>query len=93
MRRPSGITAIISKARHEVMLVEQGACSENAWSVQPFMTCYDMSEQMIIRGLFEEIVDRMVIWRAIHPKDVRWETPYTAWMKEGMTMKPRLTLR
>lgn len=87
---PSGITAAIAAARQgmKVMLVEQGACLGGMATrglVQPFMTCYDMSgEQMIIRGLFEEIVDRMVaMGGAIHPKDVRWETPYTAWMKEG----------
>ena len=40
--------------------------------VGPFMTCYDADgENMIIRGIFEEIVNRMVERGfAIHPSEV-----------------------
>ena len=49
------------------------------------MTCYDAAgETMIIRGLFEEIVDRMVKKDyAIHPKDVMGGTAFTSWIKIG----------
>ena len=61
---PSGICAAISAARQGVktLLVEQnGFCGGMATAglVGPFMTCYDSKgEKMIIKGLFEEIVDR-----------------------------------
>jgi len=53
--------------------------------VGPFMTCYDKTgETQIIRGLFEEIVSRMVaMGGAIHPREVRAGTPHTAWITRG----------
>lgn len=87
---PAGVCAAISAARlgAKVLLVEQsGSCGGMATAglVGPFMTCYDAKgEQMIIRGLFEEIVDRMVERGfAIHPKEVMGGTPFTSWIKVG----------
>lgn len=63
---PGGTCAAIAAARSgaKVLLVEQGNCAGGMVTqglVGPFMTCYDKSgEHMIIRGLFEEVVDRMI---------------------------------
>ena len=53
--------------------------------VGPFMTCYDKSgETMIIRGLFEEVVERLVErGGAIHPAQVRSGSTYTSWISVG----------
>lgn len=87
---PAGVCAAIAAARQGVktMIVEQANCLGGMGTtglVGPFMTCYDASgENMIIRGLFEEIVDRLVaIGGAIHPSIVRAQTEFTAWIKEG----------
>lgn len=87
---PSGVCAAISAARQGVktLLIEQnGFCGGMATAglVGPFMTCYDSAgETMIIRGLFEEIVDRLVEKGfAIHPKDVMGGTAFTSWIKIG----------
>ena len=62
---PSGMCAAIAAAREgvNVVLIESsGACGGMATRgmVGPFMTSYDRNgENMIIRGLFEEIVLRM----------------------------------
>ena len=87
---PAGVCAAICASRQgaKTLLVEQGGfCGGMATRglVGPFMTCYDTTgEQMIIKGLFEEIVDRMVAkGGAIHPKDVRATTPYSAWITAG----------
>ena len=87
---PAGVCAAITAARmgSRVMIVESGNCLGGMATmglVSPFMTCYDGDgEQMIIRGIFEEIVDRMVaIGGAIHPEYVRNTTPYSAWITAG----------
>lgn len=87
---PAGVCAAISAAGQGVktLLVEQnGFCGGMATAglVGPFMTCYDSAgETMIIRGLFEEIVDRLVARGfAIHPKDVMGGTAFTSWIKVG----------
>lgn len=87
---PAGVCAAIAAAREgvNVMVVEiagfLGGMATRSL-VGPFMTCYDADgEQMIIKGLFEEIVDRMVAkGGAIHPKDVRHTSPYSAWITAG----------
>ena len=87
---PAGVCAALAAARMgvKVMIIEEGNCLGGMATrglVGPFMTCYDRyGEQMIIRGIFEEVVDRLVEkgW-AIHPEKVRWETPWTAWIKAG----------
>jgi len=87
---PAGVTAAISAARlgAKVILVEQCGFSggmATAGLVGPFMTCYDAKgERMIIRGIFEEIVNQMVERGfAIHPKDVHGGTAFTSWIKIG----------
>lgn len=87
---PAGMCAAIAAARcgAKVLLVEQsGACGGMATQgmVGPFMTCYDRKgEKMIIRGLFAEIVDRMVrCGYAIHPSLVRAGTAFTSWITVG----------
>ena len=87
---PAGMCAAIAAAREgvSVLLVEQsGSCGGMATKgmVGPFMTCYDSKgENMIIRGLFEEIVNRMVAKGfAIHPAEVRQGTGFTSWIKVG----------
>lgn len=87
---PSGVCAAISAARlgAKVMLVDSGNCLGGMGTkglVGPFMTCYDAKgEEMIIRGLFEEVVDRLVaIGGALHPSGIRQKTEFTAWISEG----------
>ena len=87
---PSGMCAAIAAAREgvSVVLIESsGACGGMATRgmVGPFMTSYDAKgENMIIRGLFEEIVDRMVKrGYAIHPSEVHGGTAFTSWIKIG----------
>lgn len=87
---PAGICAAIAAARCGVkaLLIEQaGFCGGMATQglVGPFMTCYDRKgEKMIIRGLFSEIVDRMVQRGfAIHPSQIRAGTAFTSWITVG----------
>lgn len=87
---PSGVCAAVAAARMGVrtMIVDSGNCLGGMGTkglVGPFMTCYDASgENMIIRGLFEEVVDRLVaLGGAIHPSVVRQPSEFTAWIKEG----------
>ncbi len=87
---PAGACAAITAARHgaRVLLVEQGgSCGGMATAglVGPFMTSYDAKgETMIIRGIFEEIVDRLVARGfAIHPSEVMGGTAFTSWIKIG----------
>ena len=87
---PAGMCAAIAAARQgvQVILIEQGGfCGGMATRglVGPFMTCYDAKgETMIIRGLFEEIVCRMVErGYAIHPSEVEGGTAFTSWIKIG----------
>ncbi|MBO5938077.1 MAG: FAD-dependent oxidoreductase [Clostridia bacterium] len=87
---PAGVTAAIAAAREgaDVLLIEQGGfCGGMATRglVGPFMTCYDAEgKEMIIRGLFREIVERMVERGfAIHPSEVMGGTAYTSWIKIG----------
>ena len=87
---PAGVTAAISAARlgARVLLVEQCGFAggmATAGLVGPFMTSYDAKgERMIIRGIFEEIVLRMVErGYAIHPEEVHGGTAFTSWIKIG----------
>lgn len=87
---PAGMCAAVAAAREgaSVILVEQsGCCGGMATNglVGPFMTCYDRKgETMIIRGLFEEFVNRMVArGYALHPSEVRAGTAYTSWIEKG----------
>lgn len=87
---PSGVCAAIAAAREgaKTLLIEQGSCCGGMATrglVGPFMTCYDKNgENQIIKGLFEEIVNRLVEKNgAIHPSEVRKKTAYTSWIEIG----------
>ena len=87
---PSGVCAAVAAARKgvKVLLVDNGNCLGGMGTkglVGPFMTCYDAAgENMIIHGLFEEIVDRLIAeGGAIHPSKIRQGTEFTAWISEG----------
>ena len=87
---PAGMCAAISAARQGVrtLIIESnGSCGGMATSglVGPFMTCYDKDcKNMIIKGIFEEIVNRMVERGfAIHPSEVLGGTAFTSWIKIG----------
>ncbi len=87
---PAGVCAAIAAARcgAQTLIIEQGNCLGGMATrglVAPFMTCYDTTgEIMVIRGLFAEIVDRMVaLGGAIHPSQVRAGTPFSAWITKG----------
>jgi hypothetical protein len=78
---PAGIGAAICAARNgaKTLVIESAGCVGGAATnglVGPFMTVYDArSEKQIIKGIFEEIVDRMIqIGGAIHPSEVRSKT-------------------
>ena len=87
---PAGTCAAIAAARNgaRVLVVERGNCLGGMATrglVGPFMTCYDKTGSVqIIRGLFNEIVERLVArGGAIHPKDCRAGTAFTSWIKVG----------
>ncbi len=87
---PAGLCAAIAAARHgaDTLLIEQqGFCGGMATAglVAPFMTCYDSGgDTMLIRGLFEEIVDRLVATGdAIHPSKVEASTAFTSYIQLG----------
>lgn len=87
---PSGVCAAIAAARRgsHVILVEQGGCLGGMATrglVGPFMTCYDKRGKVqLIKGLFEEIVQRLVaVGGAIHPSQVRAGTSFAAWHIKG----------
>ena len=87
---PAGVCAAVAAARKglKVLLVDNGNCLGGMGTkglVGPFMTCYDAKgERQIIRGLFEEIVDRLIAeGGAIHPSKIRHTSEFTAWITEG----------
>ena len=87
---PAGVCAAIAAARcgADTLIIEHGNCLGGMATrglVAPFMTCYDTTgEIMVIRGIFSEIVDRMVaLGGAIHPSQVRAGTPFSAWITKG----------
>ncbi len=87
---PAGCMAAISAARNgrdTILVEENGFCGGMATAglVGPFMTCYDRTgEEMVVRGLFEELVNRLVERHgAIHPSCIRAGTPYVSWIEEG----------
>ena len=87
---PAGVCAAIASARNgaKTLIVEQGNCLGGMATrglVGPFMTCYDTrGEKQIIKGLFEEIVQRLVkIGGAIHPSECRAGSCYSAWHVSG----------
>lgn len=87
---PAGICAAVSAARAgaQTLLIEQNAfCGGMATAglVAPFMTCYDSGgDEMLIRGLFEEIVNRLIEkGGAIHPSEVTAPSSFTSYITVG----------
>ncbi len=87
---PAGFCAAVAASRNgaQTVLIEQGNyCGGMATRglVGPLMTSYDKDgKHMIIRGLYEELVERMVERKgAIHPSEVRKGTAYTSWIEVG----------
>ena len=86
---PAGLCAAVAAARGgaKVILVEKNAfCGgmATAGMVAPFMTCYDSKgEERVVRGLFDEIVDRTIaIGGAISPDDTDAPSVYTSFLKK-----------
>jgi hypothetical protein len=72
----------------KTMLIEQsGYCGGMATAglVAPFMTCYDSGgNTMLIRGLFEEIVNRLIeMGGAIHPSQIPTSSAFTSYITKG----------
>lgn len=87
---PAGLCAAIAAARSgaDVLLIEQnGYCGGMATAglVAPFMTCYDSGgETMLIRGLFAEIIDRLVArGDALHPSTIPASSAFTSYIGPG----------
>lgn len=87
---PAGLCAAIASARQGVKttLIERGGfCGGMATAglVAPFMTCYDSGgDTMLIRGIFEEIVNRLVeMGGAIHPSQVPASSAFTSYITAG----------
>lgn len=87
---PAGVCAAIAAARNgaKTLLIESGNClggMATLGQVNPFMTCYDKDgDNMIIRGLFKEIVDRLVArGAAIDPGQVPAGSAFTSYIVVG----------
>ena len=87
---PAGLCAALAAARTgaKTMLIEQNGYAggmATAGLVAPFMTCYDSGgDTMLIRGLFEEIVNRLVaMGGAIHPSTVPSASAFTSYINAG----------
>ncbi len=86
----SGFAAAVAAARSgaKVILLESGGClggTATKGLVGPFMTCYDAKgETQIIRGLFSELVDRMVAeGGAISPAECRGNDSRSGYRPRG----------
>ena len=87
---PAGIGAALSASRNgaNTLIFDSRNCiggMATSGLVGPFMSSYSMRDgTMIIRGIFEELVDEMVATGdAIHPGEVFAETSYSGYYKEG----------
>ena len=87
---PAGFCAAVAAARNgaKTVLVEQQGCSggmATSGLVGPFMTSYNKNgDKMIIRGLFEELVNRLVAeGGAIHPENVPAGSSFTSYIIIG----------
>ena len=86
---PAGICAAAAAARGgaRTLVIEQYGCVGGAATVGlvgPFMTSFDSThENMVIRGMFKEVVDRMIeMGGAIDPKDVPGEDPKSGFLQD-----------
>ncbi|MDO5329066.1 MAG: FAD-dependent oxidoreductase [Coriobacteriia bacterium] len=96
---PAGIGAALASARHgsKTFLFDQNGCvggMATIGMVGPFMTSFDANaENMVVRGIFEELVDDMVTaGKAVHPKDVHNGEPYSSFSVLDTTMLDLLVL-
>ena len=87
---PAGVGAAVAAARNgaDTLVIEANGCvggMATMGGVGPFMTSYDANhENMIIRGVFEELVERMVaMGGAIHPGEVHNEEPHSSFYRLG----------
>jgi hypothetical protein len=87
---PAGLCAALAAGRFgvkTVLLEKEGFAGGMATLglVNPFMTCYNKSaDTMIIRGLFEEIVNRLVKkGGAVHPSETGAPSAFTSWITKG----------
>lgn len=87
---PAGLGASVAAARAgaRVLVIEANGCvggAATAGMVGPFMTSFDArNEKMVIRGMFEELVERMMrLGGAIHPKEVPGSHPWSGFYKIG----------
>lgn len=87
---PAGLCAAVAAARTgaQTLLVERYGCAGGMATmglVGPFMTCYESSgEVQVIRGLFEEIVERLIEkGGAIHPSKVPTKSAFTSYIGPG----------
>lgn len=86
----AGVGAAVAAARNgaKTLVFDAHGCvggMATMGMVGPFMTSYDAyCEKMIIRGVFEELVNRMIeIGGAIHPHEIRNEQPYASYYHIG----------
>ena len=86
----AGVCAAAAAARGgaKTLVIEQYGCVGGAATVGlvgPFMTSFDSKhEKMVIRGMFKEVVDRMIaLGGAIDPKDVPGGDPKSGFYKIG----------
>lgn len=87
---PAGLGAAVAAARNgaKVFAFDQAGCiggMATVGQVSPFMTSFDgTGDNMVVRGIFEELVDRMVsIGGAVHPREVHNGTSYTSFLRIG----------
>lgn len=87
---PAGICAAVAAARGgaKVLVVEAGGCVGGAATlglVGPFMTSFDArNEGMVIRGMFKEVVGRMVaLGGAIDPAEILGGQPRSGFYRIG----------
>lgn len=87
---PAGLCAAVAAARAgaKTLLVERYGCAGGMATmglVGPFMTCYESSgEVQVIRGLFEEIVERLIEkGGAIHPSKIPAKSAFTSYIGPG----------
>lgn len=87
---PAGICAAVAAARNgaDVLVIDGNGCVGGAATVNlvgPFMTTYDAkNETMIMRGLFQEILEEMkALGGAIDPAEIDAETPRSGFYKIG----------
>ena len=87
---PAGIGAAVAAARNgaRTLVFDQHGCVGGMATiglVGPFMTSFDAkNEKMIIKGVFKELVDRMIaLGGAIDPAEIQGETQYSGFYKIG----------